>query len=340
MKTCVFGGHYGSEGKGSLSEWLANHRKPDHDGPENKLIVAGDNSPNSGHTCSKGKTRNVPAAGYFADVIMLGPDSVIDLSVLYLDIDNIVSVTGRQPMVIIHEHAAIVEPSDIVSEDQANLVDRVASTKTGSGAARYRKQFFRYGNAVIGSVAKSVRDDIMIVCSSQWFAYQEQFASDDWIFECSQGTLLDVNFGRFPFVTSRSTLPQVAIARNGFDGMKWKYAGVYRTFPIRTGGNSGPTGGREVTAEEIGVQPEVATVTGRTRRMFNFDPDDFMLSLQLTRPDIIAFTHLDYLMLHPDHRDGFLAAMPFDMDDVINIVPHLESLMLSDTLGEFITHKR
>jgi len=340
MKTCVFGGHYGSEGKGSMSEWLAKNRMPSGDTghPDNekfrKLVVCGDNSPNSGHTCSLGKTRNVPAAGFFADVIMLGPDSVIDVEVLLADLDAIVSATGQAPLVIVHEHAAVVTREDKKQELAINLVDRVASTGTGSGAARFSKQFGRYTESVMASLAASIRDDVRVVNNSQWFDYIRQFDDYDWIFECSQGALLDVNWGRYPFVTSRTTQPRVAIERNGFGGMKWEYIGVYRTFPIRTGGNSGPTGGAETTFEELGFQAEVATVTKRTRRIFTFDPDDFRLSLQITRPDKIAFTHLDYLNADPRDLAGFLNWLPIDSDELGEIA----SIYLSRELGQFTCH--
>ena len=115
------------------------------------------------------------------------------------------------------------------------------------------------------------------------------------IFECSQGTLLDTNFGVFPFCTSRSTLPRVAIERNGLGWIDWEYAGVYRTYPIRTGGPSGPTGGDELDWKYLGVKPEIATVTKRVRRIFEFSEKDFCKSLSLNRPDYLMFTFLDYI---------------------------------------------
>lgn len=45
---------------------------------------------------------------------------------------------------------------------------------------------------------------------------------------------------------------------------------MYRTYPIRVAGNSGPLN-RETTWEQIGVAPEQTTVTKKTRRVGEWD---------------------------------------------------------------------
>lgn len=291
MKSCIFGGHFGSEGKGSLAEYIATCKRT----PGAKLAVFGENSPNSGHTCSKGKTRNIPAASYFADVVILGPDSVIDVEVLTADVMAINAAREDWLQVYIHENATRLTHADKACEN--DVVFRVSSTGSGSGFARVRKQFHRQRDAIIGHEPYLLNSipGICVVNTSQYMSLLQQLVDYDWIFECSQGALLDVNFGYFPYVTSRSTLPRVAIERNGLGGFPWTYYGVYRTYPIRTGGPSGPTGGKEIEYADLNVPPEIATVTKRTRRIFRFDASDFELSVTLTRPDVVAFTHLDYL---------------------------------------------
>lgn len=298
MKVCIFGGQYGSEGKGAVSEfWSGSCRDHKH------LIAAGENSPNSGHTCSKGKTRNIPACSFFATEVLLGPDSVIDLQALAEDILAINTFQQRVVPIYIHEHAAFLRQEHIDAErGNYGVVQRISSTGSGSGAARSDKYIERLDGAVIGSPFNAgllqtfiESGSVRLLTRSQYLAYISHNAIVDWIFECSQGVLLDTCWGIYPFVTSRSTLPRVAIARNVLDRLKWTYAGVYRTYPIRTGGPSGPTGGKELSFEELGVQREIATVTKRTRRIFEWSLDDFMLSCMMSRPDIFYITHLDYL---------------------------------------------
>lgn len=295
IKLCVYGGHYGSEGKGAAAEFHIRRMRA----MDMKVAAFGENSPNSGHTCSAGKTKNIPASSFFADVVVLGPDAVIDIKVLA---EDVAAVRAFNPTVefYCHEHAAFMAPDDKSSETDAGLISRIGSTGSGSGKARTDKYFRRHDNCVIiyNSYVRSLLGlGVRIVNRSQFVHLVDKLLSKHaWVFECSQGALLDTNWGTYPFVTSRTTLPQAAIERNGLGGYPWQYAGVYRTYPIRTGGNSGPTGGAETTFAAIGVEQEIATVTKRIRRVFEFSAEDFALSLFLTRPNMVMFTHGDYLM--------------------------------------------
>lgn len=304
MKICVYGGHYGSEGKGAAAEFFIAEMRL----AGNKIAAFGENSPNSGHTCSLGKTKNIPASAFFADVVVLGPDTVIDLATLTEDLAAVRAVNPKVE-VYLHEHAAWMGSADKQAEAESCLVESIGSTGSGSGSARAVKYFSRSPRSVCSHNQHSrslLALGVRLVNRSQWVhLVHEMLANHDWIFECSQGVLLDTNHGIYPFVTSRSTLPRVAIERNGLGGFPWVYAGVFRTFPIRTGGNSGPTGGKETSFVDIGVEMEIATVTKRVRRVFEFNHADFKLSLRLARPDIIMFTHCDYLV-----ATGQLPVMP------------------------------
>jgi adenylosuccinate synthase len=278
----VYGGQYGSEGKASAAEFWANKIKADG----HELIIIGENSPNSGHTSSRGATKNIPASSFWADAIMLGPDAVVDVDVLLKDWN----ATGCKPLYI-HAHAALLEPG--CKADESDLVKRISSTGSGSGMARNRKFIQRQTTAVVKDYKFPA--GITILSSDEYFDYLHGNHNTAKILECSQGAMLDTNFGVFPYVTSRSTLPRVAVERNGLGALPWEYAGVYRTYPIRTGGPSGPTGGSELSWPQVGVPQEIVTVTKRIRRVFEFDEKDFCRSLRLTRPDHIMFTFLDYL---------------------------------------------
>lgn len=320
MKLCVFGGQFGSEGKGSVAEILIKRRNPE---PGVKLIVAGENSPNSGHTNSVGKTRNIPVSSFFTNAVLMGPDSVISPKCLIEDLKAVAAykekIGADGPFqVYLHENAAYCHESDHLMEK--TVVARVSSTGSGSGWSRVSKCFHRDPDATVGSkvgfIAELEAAGIFNVClmnSNQYLAFIESASQHDWLFECSQGALLDVNFGYFPYVTSRTTLPRVAIERNGLGGMGiWEYVGVYRTFPIRTGGPSGPTGGSECQFADLDVPAEIATVTGRTRRIFRFSSEDFIRSLTLNRPDLIAFTHLDYIKMKDTELNRFMGWLMLD----------------------------
>lgn len=286
-RVCIFGGQYGSEGKGAAAEFIIKSEFG------TMPIVFGENGPNSGHTCSAGKTRQIPASSYFARAVILGPDSAIDPVQLELDL---IAVRKVNPdlVVYIHEHAALITQTHRVLEQ--GVVESVSSTGSGNGAARVTRNFHRAENAVMRAYGEPLPAGVHVFNRFQYLAKLAEVETYPWLFECSQGVLLDNQWGIYPFVTSRNTLPRVAIERNGLTGYDWTYLGVYRTFPIRTGGPSGPTGGDEIDPESLGIKPEIATVTGRTRRMFNFCPNDFALSLMIARPSGIMFTHGDYLL--------------------------------------------
>lgn len=343
MRACIFGGHYGSEGKGSLAEYLLKQRISQCRPAHTMTIVFGENSPNSGHTNSVGKTRNIPVSSFYADAVILGPDSAIDVDVLAVDLCNVNSyraLKSRKPLpVYIHENAALVCPRH--KDDESRLVQAISSTGTGSGAARAEKYFSRLSKTVIGTAHKCAQVfglpvGVTFLNTTQYLELLERLAPHDWLFECSQGTLLDTNFGIYPYVTSRSTLPRVAIERNSLSGFgKWEYYGLYRTYPIRTGGPSGPTGGAETSFAALGVPDEVATVTKRVRRIFDFNLEDFVTSVKLSRPNHVAFTHVDYLKVPS------VAAPVQAWLQKVGVTPHMlrylnvDTIMYSDKCGSF-----
>lgn len=346
LKICVYGGQFGSEGKGSLAEHLIlNDMMADN--TASKLLVIGENSPNSGHTNTKGKTRSLPVSAWYADEVLLGPDSAIDPWMLLKEIEAIrvgrdkVNERGqRLPVLRVHAGAALITDESLMGEQHSELVASISSTASGGGWARTEKQRHRRVRDTIGHFTTTEWE---VLDQRQYDAYLTEVQHWHWLFECSQGTMLDVNLGYYPFVTSRSTHPRVAIERNGLGWVNWQYAGVYRTYPIRTGGPSGPTAGRELTWGELRLSPEVTTVTKRVRRVFEFTGQDFLTCLKWVRPQIVAFTHLDYLNIDPRTNEG--------IDLFKNwLLPHLYSarhvlkashyshipFLLSDTPGYFV----
>lgn len=299
FKFCVYGGQFGSEGKGCVAEWLIRQFRT-----TDKLVVFGENAPNSGHTSTKGKTRSLPVSAYDADVVMLGPDAAIDPVLLATEIRQI-RLKNPKLTVYVHENAATITEADLLNEKSSGLGTRISSTMTGGGSARTNKAMYRQTSCIIRQASHF--SEFEVVDRVRWMELVYGFEDQDCLFECSQGLMLDLNLGYYPYVTSRTTHPRAAIERNGLGpSSDWSFIGVYRSYPIRTGGPSGPTGGKELTWQQIGVKDEIATVTGRVRRVFEFSGADFLYSLQLVRPNAVAFTHLDYLPVACRSQWGFV----------------------------------
>jgi adenylosuccinate synthase len=106
----------------------------------------------------------------------------------------------------------------------------------------------------------------------------------------------------YPYVTARECSASAILGEAGFSPFDVREIyGVFRTYPIRVGGNSGDTGGDELTWEEISrrsekeVEPERTTVTRKIRRVFEFSYEDMRHSIRINKPSILALTFLDYI---------------------------------------------
>ncbi len=118
------------------------------------------------------------------------------------------------------------------------------------------------------------------------------------LFEGAQGSLLDVDFGTYPFVTSSNTTSAMSALGSGFPVQKVGFVlGVVKAYTTRVGEGPFPT---ELKDDKIGlhlatVGHEKGTVTGRNRRCGWFDATLVKQSCILNGVDGIAITKLDVL---------------------------------------------
>src|SRR3954469_4931846 len=120
------------------------------------------------------------------------------------------------------------------------------------------------------------------------------------LFEGAQGTLLDVDHGTYPFVTSSNTVAGQAATGCGLGPGAIDYVlGICKAYTTRVGAGPFPTEQKNEIGKMIGERGrEFGTVTGRARRCGWFDA---VLVRQTTRTsgiDGLALTKLDIL-------DGF-----------------------------------
>ncbi|MDO9577261.1 MAG: adenylosuccinate synthase [Candidatus Cloacimonadales bacterium] len=116
------------------------------------------------------------------------------------------------------------------------------------------------------------------------------------LFEGAQGTLLDVNYGTYPFVTSSHTIAGGIAIGSGFTGKIDKVIGVYKSYYTRVGEGPFPTELLDETGEQIRIQGnEYGSTTGRPRRCGWFDAVAANYTAMLNGVDEIALTLLDVL---------------------------------------------
>ena len=117
------------------------------------------------------------------------------------------------------------------------------------------------------------------------------------LFEGAQGSLLDLDHGTFPFVTSSNSSPLGMSAGCGVPAkMVDEFLGVVKAYTTRVGSGPFPTEQDNQTGDYIRERGhEYGTTTGRPRRCGWFDAVGVLYSVTLGGIDSLALVHLDTL---------------------------------------------
>ena len=120
------------------------------------------------------------------------------------------------------------------------------------------------------------------------------------LFEGAQGTLLDVDHGTYPFVTSSNTVAGQASVGSGVGVSSINYVlGITKAYSTRVGEGPFPTELHDDLGERLGTRGhEFGTVTARKRRCGWFDAVAVRQSVTVGGITGVALTKLDVL-------DGF-----------------------------------
>jgi adenylosuccinate synthase len=120
------------------------------------------------------------------------------------------------------------------------------------------------------------------------------------LFEGAQGSLLDIDFGTYPYVTSSNTLAGMAATGTGMGpGAVDFVLGIVKAYTTRVGEGPFPAELTDATGERLGERGrEFGTVTGRKRRCGWFDAVLVRQTCTTSGVKGIALTKLDVL-------DGF-----------------------------------
>jgi adenylosuccinate synthase len=122
------------------------------------------------------------------------------------------------------------------------------------------------------------------------------------ILEGAQGTLLDPNFGTYPYTTSSSPLAAGACLGAGLGPTRLDCVlGVYKAYCTRVGGGPMPTELNDATGELIRERAgEYGTTTGRARRCGWFDAVAARFSRRINGFTGAVVTRLDILDILPN----------------------------------------
>ncbi|MGV1017523.1 MAG: adenylosuccinate synthase [Fluviibacter phosphoraccumulans] len=170
--------------------------------------------------------------------------------------------------------------------------------------------------------------------------YAANKAGQNLLFEGAQGTLLDIDHGTYPFVTSSNCVAGQASAGTGVGpGMLHYILGITKAYTTRVGGGPFPT---ELDIDTEGapgyqmstVGREFGTVTGRKRRCGWYDAAAMRRSAMINGLTGLCITKLDVLDGIKELKictgyklDGkTLDLLPLGADDVARCEPIYESM--------------
>jgi adenylosuccinate synthase len=117
------------------------------------------------------------------------------------------------------------------------------------------------------------------------------------LLEGAQGTLLDIDFGTYPYVTSSSVIAAGAFAGAGLHPVKIDHIlGIMKAYTTRVGAGPMPTELGDGTGERIRqIAQEYGATTGRPRRCGWFDAVATRYSALINGFSGVALTRLDVL---------------------------------------------
>ncbi|MTE01412.1 adenylosuccinate synthase [Paracoccus sp. YIM 132242] len=120
------------------------------------------------------------------------------------------------------------------------------------------------------------------------------------LFEGAQGSLLDIDFGTYPYVTSSTTMSGMAASGTGMGPSAIGFVlGIVKAYTTRVGEGPFPTELHDADGQRLGERGhEFGTVTGRKRRCGWFDAVLVRQTCAISGVNGIALTKLDVL-------DGF-----------------------------------
>jgi adenylosuccinate synthase len=327
MVDVVVGLQWGDEGKGKLVDLLT---------PLYDIVARFQGGPNAGHTIyiDENKyvlhtipsgilhphTQNVIGSGVVIDPICLQKE-VGELEALGIDVKS---------RLFISKKAHLILPTHILL-DKAH--DKVGTTHKGIGPA-YTDKIARNGlrvGDILNNIWRTQYQDMVVVhgnilkmdeqttkeyteAEDRWFESieflrglqlvdTEEYLNSaimqdkNILAEGAQGTMLDVDFGNYPYVTSSNTVAGAACTGLGIAPTKIKNViGVFKAYATRVGNGPFPSEQDNEIGEQIrSVGNEYGSTTGRPRRVGWLDMPALKYAVMLNGVTELAMMKADVL---------------------------------------------
>ena len=351
MKIVVIGAQWGDEGKGKIVDYLAN---------EAQIIVRFAGGANAGHTIVIGKEEYalhlIPSGILYPDkMVILGAGMVIDPKALFSEIamlnDRGIETTGR---ILISDRAHIVLPRYIAIDKERDAARKKPIGTTGRGIGiTYSMKSERDGIRLADLSWKDKMDDLesadreflapyldrlndMAIDLASFIMHRKNVQT---LFEGAQGTLLDLDHGTYPYVSSGMSCAAGA-AVGGCVGPRAldKVLGVFKAYSTRVGNGPFPSEFNPNSEDELcnfvrETGREYGVTTGRPRRCGYLDLVALRYACFTNSIDSLVMTHLDVYDTLSEIKacvayrigDKMVEDFPSSIQDLNNAKPVLRS---------------
>ncbi|MBN2050713.1 MAG: adenylosuccinate synthase [Spirochaetales bacterium] len=311
MKSVVLGAQWGDEGKGKIVDYLAESAD---------IVIRYSGGANAGHTIVTGDTTYklhlVPSGIIYPDkIVILGTAMVVDPEALFTELqvisDQGISWQGR---IFISDRAHLVLP-EYKHEDTSEESSRhkpLGTTGRGIGSTYAHKA--KRDGIRLADIFDTERYALLTEGQKTFLeAYREKlrpmlldlvsFMADHKdstiLFEGAQGTLLDIDLGTYPYVSSGISAAAGACVGGGVGPRDLdRIYGVFKAYSTRVGNGPFPSefhkerdGDLEEVIRETGR--EYGVTTGRPRRCGYLDLPALKYACQANSIDTLVLTHLD-----------------------------------------------
>ena len=316
MVKAVVGANWGDEGKGKITDMLAQ---------ESDIIVRFQGGANAGHTIvnnyGKFALHTLPS-GVFYDhtTSVIGNGVALNIPVLFKEIQSIVDKGVPAPKIKVSDRAQIVMSYHIKFDDDAALkekVERVCETKNVTLEHLYHKPLLNPDD-IMKELMEYKEMIAPYVCDVSLYLWNALKEGKEVLLEGQLGSLKDPDHGIYPMVTSSSTLAAYGAVGAGIPPYEIKkIITVCKAYSSAVGAGAFVSEIFGDEADELrrrgGDGGEFGATTGRPRRMGWFDCVASKYGCRMQGTTDVAFTVLDVL--------GYLEEIPvcvaYDIDGEI-----------------------
>lgn len=199
--------------------------------------------------------------------------------------------------------------------------------------------------SMMSELEKMSKKILPFVCDSTQFLWEVQRAGKKILLEGAQGSMLDLDHGTYPFVTSSTTMSSGACSGSGINVKELdEIIGIAKAYCTRVGNGPFPSEEFGEIGEEIQKRGgEFGTTTGRARRCGWFDAVAMKYACKLNGCTQVALMKLDVLdgfdevkvCVGYEYRGERIEYIPYDYESARPIYQSFKGWEKTEGIREF-----